>query len=406
MPESKKSVCRYLFITEKFPPRKGGSNTTFDAVYRRLGDKSTHIIANAQPGDLEFDTGHPNTVHRINLERQRWIRPESLGIYAKLLLKSLSLSFSHRFDAVHAGRVLSEGLVGLLVARLRRLPLVIYAHGEEITSWRQPRKFRVMTFTYHHADMILANSEFTRDELLKLGVAPERVRVVYPGVEVDFFRPGLPTADLRSSLGLSEAQRLILSVGRLSRRKGFDQVVRALALLVREGIDVHYAIVGIGNDESYLKQLAKEKGVSERVHLLGHVPMEDLPRWYCAAALFAMPNRDVNNDTEGFGKVYIEAAACGRPSIGGMSGGTGAAVLDGVTGLRVDGESLEAVTDALRRLLCDMELARCLGEQGRQRAVESFSWKQVAHRKELLFRELQKSDRAMPAETPSNSSKG
>ena len=206
-PAAKKTLGRYLFITEKFPPRKGGSNTTFDAVYRRLGDRSTHLVANAQPGDHEFDTGHPNTVHRLNLERQRWVRPESLGIYAKLLLKSLSLTFSHRFDAVHAGRVLSEGLVGLLVARLRRLPLVIYAHGEEITSWRQPRKFRVMTYTYRHADMILANSEFTRDELLKLGVAPERVKVVYPGVEVDFFRPGLPTEDLRASLGLGEPQQ-------------------------------------------------------------------------------------------------------------------------------------------------------------------------------------------------------
>ena len=390
MPEKKNSRIRYLVITEKFPPRKGGSNTTFDAVYRRLGDRTTHIIANAQPGDQEFDADHPNTIHRLNLDRQRWLRPESLGIYAKLLTKSLGLAFSHRFDAVHAGRVLSEGLVGLLVARLRGLPLVIWAHGEEITSWRQPLKFRVMAFTYQHADRILANSEFTRDELLKLGVAAERVKVIYPGVDVDIFRPGLPTKDLRTSLGLGDEQRLILSVGRLSRRKSFDQVVRALSRLVEEGVDVHYAIVGIGKDEAYLKQLSVETGVVERVHLLGHVPMEDLPRWYCAADLFAMPNRNVNNDTEGFGKVYIEASACGRPAIAGMAGGTGAAVLDGITGLRVDGESLEAVTNGLRLLLNDTKLARRLGEQGRRRAVESFSWEQVTRQKELVFREMQK----------------
>ena len=390
MPEKKELRLRYLVITEKFPPRKGGSNTTFDAVYRRLGDRTTHIIANAQPGDQEFDADHPNTVHRLNLNRQRWIRPESLGIYAKLLIKSLGLVFSQQFDAVHAGRVLSEGLVGLLVARLSRLPLVIWAHGEEITSWRQPLKLRVMAFTFRHADRILANSEFTRDELLKLGVAAERVKLIYPGVDVDIFRPGLPVQDLRASLGLSDEQRLILSVGRLTRRKSFDQVVRALARLVEEGIDVHYAIVGIGEDEAYLKQLAVETGVSDRVHLLGHVTMEDLPRWYCAADLFAMPNRTVNNDTEGFGKVYIEAAACGRPAIAGLVGGTGAAVLDGITGLRVDGESLEAVTNALRRLLRDPMLANRLGEQGRRRAVESFSWEQVAHQKDLVFREMQK----------------
>ena len=390
MSEKKNSRIRYLVITEKFPPRKGGSNTTFDEVYRRLGDRTTHIIANAQPGDQEFDAGHPNTVHRLNLNRQRWIRPESLGIYAKLLYMSLRLALSYSFDAVHAGRVLSEGLVGLLVARLRRLPLVIWAHGEEITSWRQPLKFRVMAFTYRHADRILANSEFTRDELLKLGVTPEKVKVIYPGVDVNIFRPGLPIDDLRASLGLVASQHLILSVGRLTRRKSFDQVVRAVARLVEEGIDVHYAIVGIGEDESYLRQLAVETGVSERVHLLGHVTMEDLPRWYCAADLFAMPNRTVNNDTEGFGKVYIEAAACGRPAIAGLVGGTGAAVLDGITGLRVDGASLEAVTNALRRLLSDSTLARRLGEQGRRRAVEMFSWEQVAQQKELVFREMLK----------------
>ncbi len=389
MPEKKNSLLRYLVITEKFPPRKGGSNTTFDAVYRRLGDRTTHIIANAQPGDREFDAGHPNSVHRLNLNRQRWIRPESLGIYAKLLIKSLRLVFSHRFDAVHAGRVLSEGLVGLLVARLGRLPLVIWAHGEEITSWRQPLKLRVMTFTFRHADRILANSEFTRDELLKLGVAAERVKLIYPGVDVGIFRPGLPVEDLRASLGLDDTQRLVLSVGRLARRKSFDQVVRALTRLVEEGVDVHYAIIGIGEDESYLKQLAEETGVSDRVHLLGHVSMEDLPRWYCAADLFAMPNRNVDNDTEGFGKVYIEAAACGRPAIAGLVGGTGAAVLDGITGLQVDGASLEAVTNGLRRLLSDAELARRLGEQGRKRAVESFSWEQVAQQKDVVFREMQ-----------------
>jgi len=118
--------------------------------------------------------------------------------------------------------------------------------------------------------------------------------------------------------------------------------------------------------------------------------MEDLPRWYCAADLFAMPNRTVNNDTEGFGKVYIEAAACGRPAIAGLVGGTGAAVLDGITGLQGDGASLEAVTNALRRLLSDSTLANRLGEQGRRRAVEMFSWEQVALQKERVFREMLK----------------
>ena len=109
----------------------------------------------------------------------------------------------------------------------------------------------------------------------------------------------------------------MLSVGRLQRRKGFDQVVRALPGLLARGIDVHYAIVGIGDDWDYLQGLARELGVSDRLHLLGHVEPADLPRWYNACDLFAMPNRDIDGDTEGFGLVFMEANACAKPVIAG-----------------------------------------------------------------------------------------
>jgi phosphatidylinositol alpha-1,6-mannosyltransferase len=161
-------------------------------------------------------------------------------------------------------------------------------------------------------------------------------------VDEERFRPGLDGADLRAEIGVTQGQRLILSVGRLQRRKGFDNVIRALPLLQRQGIDAHYTLIGIGEDREYLERLAREFGVADRVHLLGHVSYDDLPRWYAACDLFAMPNRDIDGDTEGFGLVFLEAAAAGRPALAGTAGGTGSAVVDGVTGLRVDGERVEA----------------------------------------------------------------
>ena len=151
------------------------------------------------------------------------------------------------------------------------------------------------------ADHVLANSDFTRDTLVSLiGVRPEHIVMTYPTVDTDRYRPGLPYEDLRAGIGLAPAQPLVLSVGRLQRRKGFDQVIRALPELVRRGHDLHYAIVGIGDDWDHLQSLAREQGVSDRLHLLGHVDPADLPRWYNACALFAMPNRDIEGDTEGF----------------------------------------------------------------------------------------------------------
>ena len=371
---------RYLVITELFLPTKGGTAVWFDEVYRRLGGKQIHIVTADVPGAAEHDRDHPNVVHRLSLRRHWWLRPESLGIYLKFLAASLGAAFRHRFDAVHAGRVLPEGLVGWLVARLIRRPLVVYSHGEELTTWRQPAKLRAMRWTYRHADLVIANSEFTIQELRKLGVAMRNIVLVNPGVDLTRFRPDLPHDDLRQALRLAPGDKLIVSVGRLSRRKGFDQVVRAMPLLRKRGLSVHYAVIGVGEDRDHLQGLAAALGIGDRVHLVGHVSQSDLPRWYNAADVVAMPNREIEGDTEGFGMVFLEAAACGKPTIAGNAGGTGSAVIDGVTGLRVDGSSTDAVAKALQRILAEPGLADRLGRMGQRRAVEQFSWQQVAER--------------------------
>ena len=384
----KRSGTCYLVITELFLPTKGGTAVWFDEVYRRLGGKDIHIVTAEVAGAAEYDRHHPNAVHRLKLRRHWWLRPESLAMYAKFLAVTLSLGLRHHFDAVHAGRVLPEGLVGWLVARLIGRPLVIYSHGEELTTWRQSVKMRAMTWTYRRADLVVANSEFTRDELIKLGVVRAKIALLCPGVDIDRFRPGLPYDDLVASIGLGAGEKLIVSVGRLSRRKGFDQVIRSLRILLQRGVAVRYAAIGIGRDRDYLQALAREQGVSERVHFLGHVAPDDLPRWYNAADVVTMPNREIDGDTEGFGMVFLEAAACAKPTVAGLAGGTGAAVIDGVTGLRVDGESTEAVAEVLGRLLGDPVLAKELGEQGHVRALRDFSWQRVADETRQLHVDL------------------
>ncbi len=371
-------MARYLVLTELFLPTKGGTAVWFAEVYRRLSGKETHIVTADVHGAAEVDAEHPNTVHRINMRRVAWLRPESLGMYVNLFVKSLWLALTHRFDAIHAGRALPEGLTAWLVARLTFHPVVIYAHGEELTTWGRGGKYKAMRFALRHADRVIANSEFTRDELLKMDVNPAHITLIYPGVDVARFRPGLACDDLRQSVGAGHAGKLILSVGRLSRRKGFDQVIKSLPALIKSGLDVQYTLIGIGEDQDYLLDLAREQGVADRVHLLGHVSADDLPRWYNACDVFAMPNREINGDTEGFGMVFIEAAACGKPAIAGQAGGTASAVVDENTGLRVDGTAIKSVTDGLRRVLQDDILADKLGRTGLQRVEREFAWEQVA----------------------------
>jgi phosphatidylinositol alpha-1,6-mannosyltransferase len=374
--------AKLLVLSELFLPTKGGTAVWAAEVYPRLGGKEIHIVTADVPGAAEIDAIHPNTVHRLNLKRVPWLKPESLTMYAKFFYKSLTLALTHRFDAIHAFRALPEGLVAWAVARLTFRPVVIYAHGEELTTWGKGGKYKAMRFALRHADTVIANSEFTRQELLNMGVHAERIVLINPGVDVERFRPGLPCDDLKQQIGLNPSEKLILSVGRLSRRKGFDMVVRSLPQLASQGIAVRYALIGIGEDHEHLSDLAHELDVAERVHLLGHVSQEDLPRWYNACDVFAMPNREINGDTEGFGMVFLEAAACGKPALAGKAGGAGSAVVQDETGVLVDGQEQEQVVEGLRRILADdvanNTTAPRLGQQGYRRAQAKFSWEQVA----------------------------
>ncbi len=374
----KKPPFPLLLISELFLPTKGGTTVWYDAVYRRLGGREVHIVTAGVPDSDAFDRQHANSIHRLGLKRVWWLRPESLGMYLKMFGKSLWLALRHRFEVVHGARALPEGLVAWAVARLLGRPVVIYCHGEELTTWGQGRKFRTMLWVFHHADANIANSEYTLEEMVRLGVPRESITLLYPGVDTERFRPGLPGDDLKASIGLVPGQRMILSVGRLVRRKGFDMVIRSLPELIRQGLDVRYALIGIGPDHDYLARLADELGVADRIHLLGHVAPEDLPRWYNACDVFVMANREIDGDTEGFGMVFLEAAACAKPAIAGDAGGTDAAVVDGVTGYRVDGTRPEVVAEALARLLVDPEQADRLGQAGFRRACDEFSWEAVA----------------------------
>ena len=375
---------RLLVLTELFLPTKGGTAVWAAEVYKRLGGKEIHIVTAEVADAAAVDAQHPNTIHRLNLKRVAWLRPESLAMYARFFFKSLTLALTHRFDAIHAFRALPEGLVAWAVARLTRRPVVVYAHGEELTSWGSGGKYKAMRFALRHADRVVANSEHTRATLLAMGVAAARIAVIYPGVDVSVFRSGLDAEDLRASLGIGRDDKLVFSVGRLSRRKGFDQAIRAVARLRSEGLAVRYVIAGIGEDADYLDGLIAQHRLQGIAHRIGAVAEADLPRWLNACDVFAMPNRDINGDNEGFGMVFIEAAACGKPSLAGEAGGTGSAVLHGETGLRVDGTSVEAVADGLRSLLTQPALAFERGQRALQRVEREFAWERVADKTRKL----------------------
>jgi phosphatidylinositol alpha-1,6-mannosyltransferase len=233
------------------------------------------------------------------------------------------------------------------------------------------------------AAALVANSQWTRDRCLHLldeleiEAAPQLIRVVLLGADQQSFRPGLDTRDVRARYGLEEG-RWLLSVARLTRHKGIDTALRALAQLAGDYPDLRYAVVGVGEEQETLQDEARELGIGDRVRFLTEVPDRDLPALYNVAEVYLGVSRLLEQRVEGFGISLVEASACGVPVIAGRSGGIPEAVRDGETGTLVDAERPEAVAQALRRLLDDASLRRRLGQAGR-RAVESFyNWDRVA----------------------------
>jgi len=216
------------------------------------------------------------------------------------------------------------------------------------------------------------------------GVAEGKILVVHPGVDTERFRPDIDGRAWRSRVAGPD-DVLFLSVGRLQRRKGHDMVLRSLARLRHIVPHVRYAIVGDGPHQMQLEAEARTLGVMDIVHFIGPASDADLPGWYAAADVFVMPNRSDGVDFEGFGIVFLEAAAAGLPVIGGRSGGVPEAVDDNVTGRLVDGTDAADLEATMAALADSAAMRAQYGAAGRERAVREFTWERAGRQVEEVL---------------------
>jgi len=222
-----------------------------------------------------------------------------------------------------------------------------------------------MRFTYRRSTAVVANSSFTRGLLALVGIVGN-VRVVPCGV------------DERIVKRKENLEPTVLSVGRLVPRKGFDRMIEAIAALVPAFPTLQYVIIGQGPDRARLESAVRERGLGQHVSFRGSVNDDELMAAYGSAWCFALPARRIRDDVEGFGIVYLEAAMAELVSVGGRDSGASDAIADGETGLLVDGNDAIELTEVLRTLLADRQLARRMGKEARRRAVSGFGWARVA----------------------------
>lgn len=368
-----------MAITNFWPPMAGGTGY---ALRGMIGGLANAVVLAPRVAGLETG-GSCRVVQRLRFSGRAG---GPLKIFS--VLQHLEVVLTPALWCSRPGRESPSLLVcvhplfsavgGLLTKRLFGIPFVTLAHGEELTLVQQPRsplrfRRRLLGVTLRSASAVICNTENTRLLAARLyGVPEHKLRVIHPAIDTSQHR----FASLEEASALRERlvgpNRLVLMVGRLAQvHKGFDTAIQALPEILRAVPDVSLVIAGPG-DPAALSALAHSHGVGDHVVFAGELPRPELSLLFSACDLFLLPGREVQGTAEGFGVVFLEAALAGKAAVGGRSGGVLEAVLDGETGLLVDGQVPGDVAAAVVRLLRDPALATRLGSRGRERVLEEF----------------------------------
>jgi phosphatidylinositol alpha-1,6-mannosyltransferase len=362
-------------------------------TYSRFDPREVVVVTSPQAGDAHIDEMLPFRVVRIPMTLNDWdpTGPASLLRYLRIIWQIYRQCHTHRVQQIHCTKVLPEGFIAWALRQCYGLPYLLYAHGEEILIALTSRKLAwLLPRIYRGAAAIIANSRHTKTLLQELGIDASMIHVIHPGVHIQSFCASPEAVQrIRQKHHLGVAP-VLLTVGRMQRRKGQDMVIQALPRIRQSMPQVKYVIVGTGEELISLTMLAEELKVQDSVVFAGHIPDQELAAYYAACDVFIMPNRQIGCDIEGFGMVYLEAGAAGKPVIGGKSGGTDDAILDDVTGIRVDGNSSVEIANAVIDLISTPDKAKAMGAHGRQRVESEFAWDTVVQRTHELCTAIQR----------------
>ena len=372
-----------VFVTQNFPPIGGGMARRHAELVRRYGE-SMDVSTVASDDAAALDA----------LETYRIDRQEFPFSSAKLFANEirwgrwLARRCSTGIDVIHCGEIRPVGYAVWWAHKRTDVPYVIYVNGGDLLRERRKTAAhwtkRISAYRLlSDAAGIVANSEWsaslTRDIMGEIGItAPPPVAAIDLGTDPVRFSPSGDTGRLRAQLELSDAP-IMLSVARLVPHKGQDVAIQALAALQAEFPELHYVVIGTGDDESRLRALAETLRVGNRVHFVGQLDDHGLADAYATSSVYVGLSRlDNEINVEGFGISFVEAGASGIPVVAGDSGGVRSAVRDRETGFVVDPTDVATATEAIGSILRDASLRSRMGAAGRVAVESHYNWDRVA----------------------------
>jgi phosphatidylinositol alpha-1,6-mannosyltransferase len=364
---------KILLVTNDFGPRTGGIETFVIGLLERIQGQEVIVFTSAQGDTAAYDQNWLNTFGiQVIRDRSKILLPSW-----RVTKRAKDIIRSHGIEVVVFGAAAPLALMASALRKSGVKKIIALTHGHEVW-WAKIFPFNLaMKRIGNGVDHLTYLGDFTRNAIaqsLTQRSAHAMVKIA-PGIDTSHFIPQPDAMQKRISLGL-ENKKIIISVGRLVHRKGQDKLIEALPSVLRKIPNAHLLIVGEGPYKSHLEKLVNKLSLTENITFVGRILYDKLPSYLSAADLFVMPSRSrfFGLEVEGLGIVYLEASACGIPVVAGNSGGAPDAVLDGVTGLCVDGTDVNQIAQAVIEICSDAARASKMGSAGRDWIVDQWRW--------------------------------
>jgi len=366
---AEKIIC----VTNDVGQRAGGIETFVIGLIERLPRGSVTVYTSQQGDTRAYDQSWLDQFEvKVIRDRSKILLPTprvNREVRKVIAAENIRVAF---FGAAAPLAIMARGLRKVGVRKI-----VSLTHGHEVW-WAKLWPFKwAIRYIGNNVDHLSYLGDFTRKEIsraLSQKAIASMVKIA-PGIDTEHFAPQSTAFELRQSLGLAD-KKVIVSVGRLVHRKGQDSLISALPEILKDHPDAHILMVGQGPYRQELEKLAAKLAVEGSITFIGRIQYADLPRYICVGDIFAMPSRSrlAGLEVEGLGIVYLEASACGLPVIAGKSGGAPDAVIDGETGITVDGRTPSEIAKIAISLFDNPVKAQAMGARGREWINSNWRW--------------------------------
>lgn len=399
-----------IFISRSFYPIEGGIQTFLLEVCKRYGKNKTIVFTKSEK-DIESEISNPVKIKRFDWRNRSYFN--SLLILLKLLLKSRFSIVKHFFltlmlmgtrsaaieisdftrnvylylkrerifpKEIHASVPIYSGVIGLILKYLFSSKLIVYIHGSELLTMKRKNITLIQDWVFKNSDLIIANSNYTKNLAVQLGVNKKKIEVVNLGANTSTFFPTNNLGQLREKYDISSNHKILYTISHLIPRKGNDMVLKALPKVLERFPNITYLIGGHGRYKAELDKIINDLNLSKNVKFTGFIDNSELNSHMNLCDIFIMPNRREGNDIEGYGIVFMEANACRKPVIGGNSGGVPDAIIDNYNGLLVNPRSSNDISNKIIKLLSNERKARLIGDNGYNLIIKERNWDIVSQK--------------------------